>query len=130
MYEHVVLKGTVPLTVNLAFLQRTLTKRCLIYLFPLKQINPCIYEDMQGSKAALHHLSLTHLLFLLPFLLGNFSLALFMCSPVSHICVSAWCRSLIYKSLSSIHLTKGLSQSTQICHLSGYYRKQPNKEQT
>lgn len=62
MYEHVVLKGTIPLNVILAFLQHTLTKRCLIYLFLQKQINPCIYEDMQGSKAALHHLSLTHLL--------------------------------------------------------------------
>lgn len=88
MYEHIVLKGTVHLTVNLAFLQRTLTKRCLIYLFPLKQINPCIYKDLQGSKAALHHLSLTRLLFLLSFLLGNFSTALFMCSPVSYMCLS------------------------------------------
>lgn len=53
MYEHVVLKGTVSLTVNLAFLQRTLTKCCLIYLFPLKQINPCIYRHarIKGSTS-------------------------------------------------------------------------------
>ncbi len=75
----------------------TPTKRCLIYLFPLKQINPCIYEDMKGSKAALQHLSLTHSLFLLSFLLGNFSLALYMCPAVMYVCV--------WESLSMVHIS-------------------------